>query len=167
MTLASELIEQAEHLVRREPKKPKQASLRRAVSAAYYALFHELVSDAALKFVPNDPPSLRLKVRRVLGHGEMNAVCEQFAKPSAGSFSPLVSTPLESEIARVAAAFVDLQENRHRADYDVSEPIDRLDADFLVKKARTALRDWRSVRHAPNANVFLGALLFHSRWNKK
>jgi uncharacterized protein (UPF0332 family) len=29
-------------LARREPRRPKEASLRRSISAAYYALFHQL-----------------------------------------------------------------------------------------------------------------------------
>jgi len=45
MSLAEDLLEQADHLARREKKRPKQASLRRAVSAAYYALFHLLISE--------------------------------------------------------------------------------------------------------------------------
>jgi len=39
MNLAEDLLEQANHLARRERGKPKQASLRRAVSTAYYACF--------------------------------------------------------------------------------------------------------------------------------
>jgi hypothetical protein len=38
MSFADDLLEQAYHLANRESKKPKQASLRRAVSTAYYAL---------------------------------------------------------------------------------------------------------------------------------
>jgi uncharacterized protein (UPF0332 family) len=50
MALAEDLLEQARHLAKREPKRPKQASLRRAVSAAYYSLFHLLVSSAILQW---------------------------------------------------------------------------------------------------------------------
>ncbi len=46
MPLAQDLLEQARHLANREPKRPKQASLRRAVSRAYYALFHLLTAAA-------------------------------------------------------------------------------------------------------------------------
>ena len=38
MSLHQDLLAQARHLLRKEPRRPKQASLRRAVSAAYYAL---------------------------------------------------------------------------------------------------------------------------------
>ena len=43
MTLASDLLAQAKHLAGRERGRPRQASLRRAASAAYYALFHLLL----------------------------------------------------------------------------------------------------------------------------
>lgn len=42
--LHEQLLSQAEHLARKDrTPNPPQASLRRAVSAAYYALFHLLV----------------------------------------------------------------------------------------------------------------------------
>jgi hypothetical protein len=46
MAFADDLLEQAEFLANREPVHPKQASLRRAVSTAYYALFHLLIGEA-------------------------------------------------------------------------------------------------------------------------
>jgi hypothetical protein len=46
MAFADDLPEQAYHLGRRERKNPIQASLRRAVSTAYYALFHLLIDEA-------------------------------------------------------------------------------------------------------------------------
>ncbi len=46
MAYPDDLLEQAQHLAQREPKRPKQASLRRAISSAYYALFHLLISEA-------------------------------------------------------------------------------------------------------------------------
>ena len=51
MRLHDGLLEQAQHLLRREKRRPKQASLRRAISTAYYALFHLLVFDAARVFL--------------------------------------------------------------------------------------------------------------------
>ncbi len=43
MSLSRDLLKQARILARKEPKKPLQASLRRSVSASYYAIFHLLV----------------------------------------------------------------------------------------------------------------------------
>ena len=47
MTLANDLPAQAKHLASRERGRPRQASLRRAASAAYYALFHLLIREAS------------------------------------------------------------------------------------------------------------------------
>lgn len=45
MPLPDDLLEQARHLANGERRRPKQASLRRAVSTAYYALFHLLIQE--------------------------------------------------------------------------------------------------------------------------
>jgi hypothetical protein len=46
MSFAEDLLEQAHHLAYREATDPKQASLRRAVSTAYYAVFHLMIDEA-------------------------------------------------------------------------------------------------------------------------
>ena len=79
MGLHHDLVDQAEHLAGKEPRRPKQASLRRAASASYYAPFHLLVDDAVLGLVrgPN-PDELRNLLRRAFDHGEMASVCKSF-----------------------------------------------------------------------------------------
>ena len=47
MSLHDDLLVRAEHLIHKEPRRPRQASLKRAVSTSYYALFHLLVSEAS------------------------------------------------------------------------------------------------------------------------
>jgi uncharacterized protein (UPF0332 family) len=41
-----DLLKQAVRLATLDIKKPKQANLRRAISSAYYAVFHLLVDEA-------------------------------------------------------------------------------------------------------------------------
>jgi len=50
MSFADDLLEQSYDLAHKEPANPKQASLRRAVSTAYYALFHLLIDEAVSKW---------------------------------------------------------------------------------------------------------------------
>lgn len=50
MGLAQDLLEQAKHLASYEGNNPTQASLRRAVSTSYYALFHLLLEDASQRW---------------------------------------------------------------------------------------------------------------------
>jgi uncharacterized protein (UPF0332 family) len=47
MAFADDLLDIAQHLAGLPAEISKQASLRRAVSTAYYSLFHLLISDAA------------------------------------------------------------------------------------------------------------------------
>jgi uncharacterized protein (UPF0332 family) len=51
MAFADDLLEQAYHLANRDRENPKQASLRRAVSTAYYALYHLLIDEAVSQMV--------------------------------------------------------------------------------------------------------------------
>src|SRR5208282_4642032 len=68
MPLANDLLEQAYHLAKREPKRPRQASLRRAVSSSYYALFHLLVSEATRNW---KQAHQRPALGRYFEHGKM------------------------------------------------------------------------------------------------
>ena len=165
MSLHQDLLEQAEHLATLEPKRPRQASLRRAVSSAYYAIFHMLANDAAVKLVPNTPELLRLQAQRAFAHAEMRNACEQFAKSSTSIFRLLIP-PIEAELQSVAEAFVELQHQRHTADYDLSQQFNRIAVLEIIGLAKTAMSDWNKVRNQPNANVFLAALLLNSRWNR-
>lgn len=72
MPFPKDLLEQARHLANREPKRPKQASLRRAVSTAYYALFHLLSMETAKNWKRS---AERFTVARMLDHTPMVKVC--------------------------------------------------------------------------------------------
>jgi uncharacterized protein (UPF0332 family) len=165
VSLHSDLIEQAAHLAKREPTKPRQASLRRAISTAYYALFHMLIDDGALRLVPSSPIWLRDQARRAFTHGEMRSACEAFSR-SSKAYSHLLVPPLEPELQLIAVAFVELQQLRHAADYDMSQTFDRVNVLEAIALAKAAMTDWNKIRNTPNSNVFLAALLLHNRWNR-
>jgi hypothetical protein len=164
MALHHDLLEQADHLASREPRRPRQASLRRAVSAAYYAVFHLLAAEGAKRF---SPPQrlLRAQVARAFAHREMQDVCRQFA---AGSLSrataALLTSPLEADLRNVVQAFVELQNDRHAADYDLSANFDRFTVLQTVRTARQAFAAWDVVKNRSNASVFLAALLLQRQW---
>ena len=164
MTLHNDLIEQAHHLALRDGTRPRQASLRRAVSAAYYALFHFLLDQGGRLMFPKNLPNLRLRAIRSFNHGEMRKVCERFAKST--GIKDLTTNPLEIDLIDIATIFVDLQEARHRADYDLTENFGRVQVLGYVNQARQAVTKWTAVKEFPNARVFLVALSLHNRWNK-
>ena len=162
MSLPQDLLAQARLLATKENRRPKQASLRRSVSASYYALFHLLVGAAVRRFVAgNDRSALRNCLGRAFDHGVMKTVARQFAR---GGISPrlrpgLNGLPLQDEIVRVAAAFVDLQQHRHEADYDMGRPFTRLEVLNIISDAERAFEDWRAIRRSVQADTFLVGLL--------
>jgi hypothetical protein len=167
-----DLLEQAQHLVTRERQRPKQASLRRAVSAAYYALFHLLVADGASLLFPPQPPELRLLIRRAFSHGEMRNVCRDFVQANVGrggisaSTRAVLTFPLEPPLVRVLEAFVELQEARRQADYDLAKSWNRLAAATYVATARNAFASWQAIHRSPNTVVFVAALLLQRQWGR-
>ena len=56
MSLADDLLSQANRLAAASTGRPRQADLRRAVSASYYALFHLLIGDAVQRLNPQPAP---------------------------------------------------------------------------------------------------------------
>jgi hypothetical protein len=170
MALHHDLLEQARHLAMREPKKPRQASLRRSISASYYALFHLLTAEAVARVAPSNPVGLRSQMRRAFAHAEMKSVCRSFAQGGVNNIPDatrhLIGGPIEAEIQSLAALFVQLQEDRHRADYDHFASFMRADALQTVENVERAFRDWQTVRDRPNATVFLAALLLQRQWGR-
>ena len=154
------LLEQARHLVRREPRRPRQASLRRAVSTAYYALFHFLIDRACRQVFGGSTRrrQARLILSRAFVHGTMQAASRRVGGGNlpvtlgwAAGFAP--------ELQAIARAFVRLQEQRHRADYDLSQPYSRTEAAELVELAGTAINDWGAVADDDSAHLYLVLLL--------
>jgi hypothetical protein len=107
MSLHHDLLEQAEHLARREKLRPKQASLRRAISSAYYALFHLLV-DAATRFIATGSrDGLRRQLARNFDNAAMKSASQAFA--AANGKHPWVyalGRPPSMDLVDVASAFV-------------------------------------------------------------
>ncbi|EYF00606.1 hypothetical protein [Chondromyces apiculatus] len=187
MELHQQLLKQAIKLARIDPKKPVQANLRRAISSAYYALFHLLIHEATGSLL--GPPSggiateINLGARRWFDHGSMKTVAgwvggiktpdkvnalfpsspaaaPQQASPPAKSPPRLFSTLASAELKSVASAFIALQEARHRADYDLTARFTRQDTLQMVDRAQKAFSDWELARDTdPLAPLFLLLLL--------
>jgi hypothetical protein len=69
VTLPRDLLDQADLLASKERRRPKQVSLRRAISTAYYALFHLLIEDAANALSPPCRRQLQLhRAKYLRGH---------------------------------------------------------------------------------------------------
>jgi len=163
MSLHHDLLAQARHLANREPKRPKQASLRRSVSTSYYALFHLLTDSAVRRLVQGrERVPLQNCLRRGFSNSTMKRVARQFAS---GSLSPKIKPALNNftlqpELVSVAQTFADLQEHRHEADYNIGRgPFTRIEALGLILDVESAFPNWNVVRKSVQADVFLVGLL--------
>jgi hypothetical protein len=168
LSLPRDLLDQARHLVGKEPKRPKQASLRRAVSTAYYALFHLLTEAAAARLVTGgarEQQALRMVVRRAFSHGDMKRASVSFAGGSAPAEwqTALATAGVTADVRLVASAFHDLQGARHEADYNLGRIYTRREAQEFVRRCEDAFDAWARCRKAHDAEVFLAALLLHAR----
>ena len=162
MSLHTDLLKQATILATREPRRPLQASLRRAASAAYYALFHLLVEEGTrLMLSGTKRKPLRDCLARAFHHGKMKTVSKQFysggiSKKLSSGFEP---EPLQSQLRIVARTFCDLQEARHDADYNRAKRFTRAETLDLIKRADDAVRKWKQVRRTLQADTYLIGLL--------
>ncbi len=165
MSFAKDLLAQAHHLAKLDKGRPKQANLRRAISAAYYAAFHLLTTDAAHTLVPAGPAKLADRVSRSFQHGEMKQVCNAFRRsPLPDALRDLLGSSASNELQMLAFSFVELQEARHSADYDVSLVLTRSTVQARLSDAEAIFWAWNVIRGSDEANVFLASLAFGARW---
>lgn len=145
---------------------PRQADLRRAISNAYYGVFHAVVTAAADDFVgrtKRQTPRYAL-VYRSIDHGSLRGLCTNVEKTTLpkkyikyeprGGFGP--------DLTALATAVVELQEKRHAADYDPLFRVNMTDAVLAVATGRTALIRFRRA-NSTRRKAFISLAVFSPR----
>lgn len=121
-------------------RRPSQAEIRRSISTSYYAAFHALARTCANALVGRTPSKRPNKawveVYRGLNHGICKKACEQ---------ANSVAFPVC--IQEFADAFQQLQEHRHKADYDPNIRFSKADAQFWYDTARLSIAGLRSANN--------------------
>src|ERR1700729_19716 len=120
---------------------PRQVVLRRAVSTAYYAVFHALLWKIAATFVPQHLWKSRILFFRSLDHSRTKERCKRIGR------HPLPDAEKEffehdgfcEELRAFANTFVLLQELRHKADYDPGMKFSKSEAQEAVARAERAV----------------------------
>jgi hypothetical protein len=134
--MMASLIDVATALAIANPTRPSQSFLRRAVSTAYYAVFHAVAAECADLFIGGRPARAGLdwvRVFRALDHGAAKNACIQ-----------LGSIAVSIGMLDFASIFLQLQEERHRADYDPTSRYARQDALDLIDRAEIAIGHLRT-----------------------
>lgn len=174
MTDAADLVAHARRLITEHGSRGGTASsdveLRRALSSAYYGLFHRLTTAGSMPFTGHGD-TLRFQVARAFSHAAMRKVCDAYVRsptrPFPVSLQHLNPAAPNQRLSAVADAFAQLQEGRHAADYDLSTTISAQYAAELVRLAETALADFDAIQSFPETTVFLAALLLADRWTRR
>ena len=174
MSLHDELLATARRAVVGTAPPPTDADIRRAVSTAYYALFHRLIVAAVGHLLPAHTADQRSVLARAFEHRTVKSDCarvvEAFRKPGAAPLLERVlgttasAAPVPPELVRVAGAFASLYQRRQEADYDrnpVHNPITLAGARTAVGQVDSAFADWVALEAAnpPVAQAFLVLLL--------
>ena len=130
---------------------PVEDSLRRAVSTAYYAMFHALATSNAdcLVGTAHDPISRHAwtRVYRGLGHRE--------AKRNLQQEQDLFSQPVRN----FTNTFVELQDQRHLADYDPDQAFPLSAVLNWIDRAEEAISDFMLVSQDERSAVAIQVLI--------
>ena len=120
--------------------RPQQTLLRKAISAAYYAMFHALANSNADTLV-GSAPTIRnstewTRTQRALNHGTARA---QMVRREIADFDPAIQD--------FSNTFLTLQIARHEADYNPNPhaPFKRSETTQHIQRARDAIEKFQSV----------------------
>ena len=133
------LVELAEQILQIGAGYPRQATINRAVSTAYYALFHALSQDCVAQTVRSPRSSLYWSIvtpiYRAIEHASARRVFDRITKDGAASRALRAEAFLELQSARIAADYDPRPENR----------LSRKEAVDLLKQGRAAIDALRSM----------------------
>ncbi|MCJ2093417.1 hypothetical protein MKK67_13100 [Methylobacterium sp. J-072] len=145
---------------------PRDAELRRAISTAYYALFHTTLKLAAERFVgaAQSGTAAYALVYRGFAHGRMKEICRAIDRPvlSQRHQALLQRTGVSPAAREFASAFASLQELRHSADYDPQVVFRSSDAVDACDAADLAIQALATINAAELADI-LALLLVDAR----
>jgi uncharacterized protein (UPF0332 family) len=130
--LSQELLVVARSLASPSHPEPDQAALARAVSTAYYALFHAFARTAADSLVgpagTERSTTAWRQTYRALDHGAAKTACTQARRLG-----------FPADIVVCAETFIKLLESRHDADYDPTFTTTHAEAMAAIAEAEAAI----------------------------
>lgn len=136
--------------------RPTRVSLRRAISSAYYALFHCLARECADLLIGGSgldrSDAAWRQVYRALEHGPAKTKCRK--RETMRKFP--------KEVQGFVSMFAELQEKRHNADYDPFAQFSKSDVSTDIAAVENAITDFKSAP-AKHRRAFCAYILFKDR----
>ncbi len=118
------------------PHSPTQTELRRAVSCAYYAMFHTLAASNANTLVGTSPADQRRWAwQQTYRAADHRPTRNKLSRASLGNRFP-------GAIRRFGSVFADIQRTRHSADYDPHSEFSATDVNGLINRIETAIANF-------------------------
>jgi hypothetical protein len=138
-----------------QPSKTEQIDFRRAVSAAYYAVFHLLTMTAAKHWaIVAD----RNRFARLFEHNKIKKASMDLPnrlKERLGVSPSPQDRKTADALIFIAREFVALQQVRHTADYDNSKMWSYTEVENAITRPHTLYIRWNTVRYTPMAQSYL------------
>lgn len=157
-----QLLQVARHLLARrvgERGPFPSARVRKSVSTSYYALFHFLAAECGWQLIDAHGDTLvrrrilartlthagmRLTFKKVAGHHAAADVSD-FLRDAGAAGEPV---PVPAFLRTMANVFLEAQDLRQQADYDLRSTFAALDAERLADSVESAIRDWYAANSA-------------------
>ena len=140
-----------------------RAYAHHSLSATYYAVFHLLVGEACRVQIgaQHNQAPFRQVLGRAFAHGVLKEACKSFGggtlKKGVTKGLPVGFT-IPAEIRELAETFVNLQEKRHLADYDLTERFNRDDVLGLIALVRKHCENFGNLSPSNEKRFFLACL---------
>jgi uncharacterized protein (UPF0332 family) len=159
MALHDDLLQQANDLAQKNHPNGIEADFRRAVSSAYYALFHLLIHEACQNWLHS---TSKKHLARMFEHSYMKKVSKRVEDPAKMPYVN-VDPAIVLQLRKVAHIFSELQDKRHEADYDVARMWSFTEALTDIQTAQNAFQIWNNIRTETIAQEYLVHLLIKPR----
>jgi hypothetical protein len=168
MSHHEDLLDHALDLVTMSRGPANPANFRRAISAAYYAVFH-LFIDEACQFAASGEGFADLQrmafltqLRRAFDHATIRKL---MARVGSGGLTRedkvLICSggKLDQQLKNIGTWYLELHDGRTDADYDLGSAIGETEAITLVEAAVKVFETWAQVRGSAQAKGLLAALI--------
>lgn len=160
MAYAEDLLQLAQDIANLHPNEAHQPSLRRALSTAYYALFHLLISEA---IADCSDPQFQASLARIFDHGSIRKASGDKVSELNGFFDQRPPEGPERTVKfhlyNVAETFSQAQHNRNEADYNLVREWQPTEVSLLIEGVQEAFKSWNIIRGEQAAREYLISML--------